>query len=107
MHYISSSSQGPVSGGGPYRAMPLKSYFDRAMLKLHSEMGMPNIPPIESLKLMMPEAAMWPQGDVWGIHDFSLSGAQRRGRIPQPHRHGLRRRRQCRGLGHARPIREL
>ena len=76
MHYISSSSQGPVSGGGPYRAMPLKSYFDRAMPKLHSEMGMPNIPPIESLKLMMPEAAMWPQGDVWGIHDFSLSGAQ-------------------------------
>ncbi|MGB7719454.1 MAG: discoidin domain-containing protein [Bryobacteraceae bacterium] len=76
IRYISSSSQGLVSGGGPYRAMPLKSYFDRAMLKLHSEMGMPNIPTIESLKLMMPEAAMWPQGDVWGIHDFSLNGAQ-------------------------------
>jgi hypothetical protein len=76
MRYISSSSQGVVSGGGPYRAMPLKSYFDRAMVKLHSEMGMPNIPTLESLKLMMPEPAMWPQGDVWGIHDFSLSGAQ-------------------------------
>jgi hypothetical protein len=76
IRYISSSSQGVVSGGGPYRAMPLKSYFDRAMLKLHSEMGMPNIPTLDSLKLMMPEPAMWPQGDVWGIHDFSLSGAQ-------------------------------
>ena len=76
IRYISSSSQGVVSGGGPYRAMPLKSYFDRAMVKLHSEMGMPNIPTLESLKLMMPEPAMWPQGDIWGIHDFSLNGAQ-------------------------------
>jgi hypothetical protein len=76
MHYISSSADDVVSGHGPYRAMPLKSYFDRAPAKFHSEMGMPNIPTFDSLKLMMPEAAMWPQGDVWGIHDFSLNGAQ-------------------------------
>jgi hypothetical protein len=76
LHYISSSADDVVSGHGPYRAMPLKSYFDRAPAKFHSEMGMPNIPPLESLKLMMPEPAMWPQGDVWGIHDFSLNGAQ-------------------------------
>jgi hypothetical protein len=25
---------------------------------------------------MMPESAMWPQGRVWGLHDFSLNGAQ-------------------------------
>jgi hypothetical protein len=25
---------------------------------------------------MMPEPAMWPQGAMWGIHDFSLNGAQ-------------------------------
>jgi len=25
----------------------------------------------------MPEEARWPQGDVWGMHDFSLGGAQR------------------------------
>ena len=76
VHYISSSADDVVSGHGPYRAMPVKSYFDRAPAKFHSEMGMPNIPTLDSLKLMMPEPAMWPQGDVWGIHDFSLNGAQ-------------------------------
>jgi beta-galactosidase/beta-glucuronidase len=76
LHYISSSADDVVSGHGPYRAMPLKSYFDRPPVKFHSEMGMPNIPTLDSLKLMMPEPAMWPQGDIWGIHDFSLNGAQ-------------------------------
>jgi beta-galactosidase/beta-glucuronidase len=76
LHYISSSADDVVSGHGPYRAMPVKSYFDRAPAKFHSEMGMPNIPTLDSLKQMMPEPAMWPQGDVWGIHDFCLNGAQ-------------------------------
>jgi Exo-beta-D-glucosaminidase Ig-fold domain len=77
LHYISSSADGPVSGHGPYRAMPLKTYFaERATPKFHSEMGMPNIVTMDSLRLMMPESAMWPQGRMWGIHDFSLQGAQ-------------------------------
>jgi hypothetical protein len=38
---------------------------------------MPNIPPIESVRRMMPEKAMWPQGLDWGLHDFCLNGAQR------------------------------
>ena len=37
---------------------------------------MPNIPSIESVKLIMPESAMWPQSLDWGIHDFCLDGAQ-------------------------------
>jgi len=77
IHYISSSADGVVTGHGPYRAMPLKSYFaDRPNPKFHSEMGMPNIVTMDSLRAMMPEAAMWPQGRVWGLHDFSLNGAQ-------------------------------
>jgi hypothetical protein len=77
VHYISNSAWGVVSGGGPYRAMPLKFYFEkRATEKLHSEMGMPNIVNYESLQKMMPESAMWPQGHMWGLHDFCLEGAQ-------------------------------
>ncbi len=77
IHYISHSSEGPVSGYGPYRAMPLKYYFEeRATEKLHSEMGMPNIVTAESLEMMMPDSAMWPQGRMWGLHDFCLYGAQ-------------------------------
>ncbi len=76
LHYISSSADDVVSGHGPYQAMTTKSYFERAPAKFHSEMGMPNIVTLDSLLLMMPEAAMWPQGRMWGLHDFCLRGAQ-------------------------------
>ena len=77
LHYIPSSADNVVSGHGPYRAMPVKFYFaERATAMLHSELGMPNIVSMDSLRAMMPESAMWPQGRMWGIHDFSLNGAQ-------------------------------
>jgi hypothetical protein len=77
IHYISNSAFGVVGGGGPYMAMPLSFYFTGgAHIKLHSEMGMPNIPPVESIRAMMPESAQWPQGLAWGLHDFTLTGAQ-------------------------------
>ena len=77
IHYISSSADDGVSGHGPYRAMPVRHYFDeRATPRMHSEMGMPNIVSMDSLKAMMPRAGMWPQGAMWGLHDFCLTGAQ-------------------------------
>ena len=75
--YIPSSADDTVSGHGPYRAMDPAYYFrERATTKLHSELGMPNIVSLESLRAMMPESGLWPQGDMWGKHDFSLEGAQ-------------------------------
>jgi len=76
LHYISSSADDVVSGHGPYRRMPVKSYFGQRSQKMHSEMGMPNIVTMDSLRAMMPELAMWPQGRMWGLHDFCLQGAQ-------------------------------
>src|SRR6185437_8936401 len=76
IHYIPSSADDVVSGHGPYNALPPVFYFRAADSKLHSEIGMPNIPPIESVRRMMPEQAMWPQGLDWGLHDFCLDGAQ-------------------------------
>ena len=77
LHYIPSSADGVVGGRGPYRAMSPKYYFEqRATTKFHSEMGMPNIVSLDSLKAMMPQSDVWPQGEMWGIHDFSLNGAQ-------------------------------
>jgi hypothetical protein len=77
LHYISSSADDVASGHGPYRAMSIEHYFsERATPKLHSEMGMPNIVTMDSLRLMMPDAAMWPLGRMWGLHDFCLDGAQ-------------------------------
>jgi hypothetical protein len=52
-------------------------YFtDRATTKLHSELGMPNIVTLDSLRAMMPEADLWPQGRMWGLHDFTMKSAQ-------------------------------
>jgi Glycosyl hydrolase 2 galactose-binding domain-like/Exo-beta-D-glucosaminidase Ig-fold domain/Glycosyl hydrolases family 2/NedA-like, galactose-binding domain len=77
IQYIPSSADDTVTGHGPYMAMPLNFYFTfGASTKLHSEMGMPNIPTIESVRAMMPEASLWPQGLAWGLHDFCLRGAQ-------------------------------
>ena len=77
VHYIASSADDVVGGHGPYQAMTPDYYFtSRAPTKFHSELGMPNIVTLDSLKAMMLEAAMWPQGDAWGVHDFSLAGAQ-------------------------------
>ena len=77
LYYIPHSSAGGVSGGGPYRAMPPQFYFtQRATPKLHSELGMPNIVSLDSLRAMMPESDMWPQDRMWGLHDFTLRGAQ-------------------------------
>jgi Glycosyl hydrolase 2 galactose-binding domain-like/Exo-beta-D-glucosaminidase Ig-fold domain/Glycosyl hydrolases family 2/NedA-like, galactose-binding domain len=76
IQYIPNSAEGVVSGHGPYTAMPLSYYFGPgANTTLHSERGMQNIPPIESVRLMMPKKALWPQGLDWGLHDFCLQGA--------------------------------
>ena len=77
LKYIPGSSFGLVSGGGPYRAMSKEFYFEeRATRKLHSELGMPNIVTMDSLRQMMPGEDLWPQNDDWGMHDFTLTGAQ-------------------------------
>jgi hypothetical protein len=76
IHYIGSSADDVVSGHGPYRALPPTHYFEHTDTKFHSEIGMPNIPPIESVQLMMPKSEIWPQGLDWGLHDFCLHGAQ-------------------------------
>lgn len=75
--YISSSADDVASGHGPYRAMPVGHYFLKAATpQIHSEMGMPSIVTLDSLKAMMPAGALWPLGRMYGLHDFSLDGAQ-------------------------------
>jgi hypothetical protein len=82
LHYIPSSAddnqQGTgtyvVTGHGPYSGQTLRNYFANAPIKLHSEMGAPNVTTMDSLKLMMPEAAWWPQGPMWALHDSFARG---------------------------------
>jgi hypothetical protein len=77
LHYIPNSAEEVVGGGGPYWAMPLTYYPTMAAYpKLHSEIGIPNIPSVESVRAMMPENALWPQGLEWGLHDFCEGGSR-------------------------------
>ena len=79
MHYIPSSADNVVGGGGPYMLMPLTFYPTMAAYpKLHSEIGIPNIPSIESVRAMMPKSALWPPGLEWGLHDFVEGGGSLR-----------------------------
>lgn len=76
LHYIPSSADNVVGGGGPYAAMPLTFYPTMAQYpKLHSEIGMPTIPSLESVKAMLSKDALWPPGLEWGLHDLCEGGA--------------------------------
>lgn len=76
MTYFSSSADDGVSGHGPYSARSLKEYFTKDFTKFHSEMGMPNVMNIEGLSRTLAPEHLWPQGEHWGRHDFTMSGAQ-------------------------------
>ena len=78
LHYIPSSADNVVGGGGPYAAMPLTYYPKMAQYdKLHSEIGMPTIPSAESVRAMIAKDALWPPALEWGLHDFCEGGAPR------------------------------
>ncbi|GHT53113.1 hypothetical protein AGMMS49982_15210 [Bacteroidia bacterium] len=82
IHYISSSAGGVVNGGGPYRALPAKEYFQTyGHDKFHSERGMPNVMNYESLvQTFSPDALFQNTTETpnpqWGMHDYTLTSAQ-------------------------------
>ncbi|HEX2968508.1 MAG TPA: discoidin domain-containing protein [Bacteroidales bacterium] len=77
LHYISNSAMGVVSGGGPYRALPVRDYYLLyGYNKFHSERGMPNVMTYESLEQALRKEYLWPQNNHWGMHDYTLESAQ-------------------------------
>jgi beta-galactosidase/beta-glucuronidase len=71
LHYISNSAEGVVGGGGPYMLLPLTYYPQHAAFpQLHSEIGIPNIPSIESVRATLSPEGAWPPGSEWGLHDL-------------------------------------
>lgn len=78
IHYISSSADDVVSGHGPYRMLPAKTYFTfkDGNDRFHSERGMPNVMTYESFLRTYSPQGIWPQSDEWGMHDYTLTGAQ-------------------------------
>ena len=75
-YYIPHSASRNVSGWGPYSVQDSEWYFKNTGRTLHSERGMPNVPALESIKRFLPEEHQWPINPVWGLHDFTMGGAQ-------------------------------
>ncbi len=68
--YIPHSAAGTVSGGGPYDVRDVAWYFANRGRTLHSELGIVAVPPVESMREMMPPENLWPINDMWAIHNY-------------------------------------
>lgn len=68
--YIPHSSAGTVTGGGPYDVRDVPWYFVNRGKTLHSELGIVAVPPVESMREMMPPENLWPINDMWAIHNY-------------------------------------
>lgn len=68
--YIPASASGLVTGHGPYDNQEPAWYFEHRGTTFHSEQGIVCVPPVESMRAMMPEPSLWPISDMWAIHDY-------------------------------------
>ena len=70
--YFPASNSGGIHGGGPYALQDPIWYFSNAH-GFTTEIGLPSVPPLESLEAMMPAASLWPLGDTnWLLHDWAV-----------------------------------
>ncbi len=60
-----------MTGHGPYEMQAPEWYFANRGATLHSELGIVAVPPVESLRAMLPPEKLWPINDLWGLHDLS------------------------------------
>ena len=76
-YYVPSSSSAPVGSGGGYSLSNPRSYLGTTSNArvIRSEHGIPNVPTLDSIKRMIATENLWPINNVYGIHDFCLSGA--------------------------------
>jgi hypothetical protein len=70
--YIPASASGLVTGHGPYDNQDPAWYFEHRGTTFHSEQGVVCVPPVESMRAMMPKTSLWPISDIWAIHDYQV-----------------------------------
>ena len=74
--YEPQSNKGDLSGGGPYRNLDLKAYYQRkGNYGMHSEAGTATCTSYDSFKKFMPAADAWPQDEMWNEHFFGNLGS--------------------------------
>jgi hypothetical protein len=73
--YLPHSAAGGVTGFGPYDVQDPEWYFAHRGATFHSELGIVCVPPVESMRAMMPADRLWPINDMWAIHDYQTPRA--------------------------------
>ncbi len=68
--YLPQSADGPVTGHGPYEVCDPERYFANCGRTFHSELGIVCVPPVESMRAMLPADRLWPINDLWAVHDY-------------------------------------
>jgi len=68
--YLPESAAGPVTGHGPYEVRDPEWYFANRGRTFHSEQGIVCVPPVESMRAMLPADRLWPINDLWAVHDY-------------------------------------
>ena len=79
--YVPSSNAGIVSGSGPWHWIDPALYADpnqyaAGVFGFHTEIGMPVIPVVETMRNLVGDQPEWPAGEVWNYHDWSPIGNQ-------------------------------
>jgi hypothetical protein len=73
LHFHSSTQTPPSDGDGPYDSRHPSYYFKVLAHGFRTEMGVPTIPAVESMRRMMPWNKLWPIGQLWSDHDWWLN----------------------------------
>jgi hypothetical protein len=81
VRYISNSAAGVVSGSGPYAWIDPKQYYSpqtyaAGTFGFHTEIGIPTVSVVESMRNLVGDEGGWPIGTVWNYHDWSTRGNQ-------------------------------
>ncbi len=69
-----STQHPPTDGDGPYVSMPPAFYLSGLAHGFRAEIGSPSVPPVESMRRMMPHDKLWPINEMWGTHDWWEKG---------------------------------
>ena len=70
--YLHDSTSTPPTGpDGPYWIRDPRFYFNELSRGFRPETGAPAIPPVESMRRMMPQEKLWPINQTWATHDWA------------------------------------
>jgi hypothetical protein len=73
-YYMPSSRLINLQMSGPWQHGEPVDFFTTRARGFSTELGLPSVPTIETMRAMMPTADLWPPSDTWAYHDWHSVG---------------------------------